>query len=90
MGKDFHETLELLTKKEVLTTREAAIYLGVSPKYIYQLMMRRKVPHYKSPAGRLCYFNRHELEQWMQSNRGSTDEEIGEKAQEYCMKGGKK
>ena len=54
MGKDFHETLELLTKKEVLTTREAAIYLGVSPKYIYQLMMRRKVPHYKSPAGRLC------------------------------------
>ena len=86
MGKDFHETLELLTKKEVLTTREAAI----SPKYIYQLMMRRKVPHYKSPAGRLCYFNRHELEQWMQSNRVSTDEEIGEKAQEYCMKGGKK
>lgn len=86
MGKDFHETLEFLNKKEVLTAREAAIYLGISPKYIYQLIARRKVPYYKSPAGRLCYFNKHELEQWMQSNRMSTLEEIDQKAQEYCIR----
>lgn len=55
--------------------------------YLYKLTMGRKVPHYKSPTGKMCYFNRHELEQWMQSNRVSTDEEIGQKSQEYCMKG---
>ena len=38
----------------------------------------------------MCYFNRSELEQWLQSNRVSTDDEVGQKAQEYCMKGGVK
>lgn len=73
--------------KPVLTSEEAARYMGVSMSYLYKLTMGRKVPHYKSPTGKMCYFNRHELERWMQSNRVSTDEEIGQKSQEYCMKG---
>ena len=73
--------------KPVLTSEEAARYMGVSMSYLYKLTMGRKVPHYKSPTGKMCYFNRSELEEWMQSNRVSTDEEIGQKAQEYCVGG---
>ena len=35
-----------------------------------------------------CYFNRVELEQWLQRNRIATSEEIEQKAQNYCMKKG--
>ena len=73
--------------KEVLTTDEAARYLGVSKSYLYKLTMQQKIPHYK-PLGKMCYFNRHELEAWLQTNRVATDEEINRDAQAYCMKKG--
>lgn len=78
----------LFCTKEVLTSDEAARYMGVSKSYLYKLTMRR-IPHYK-PAGKMCYFNRHELEAWLQGNRVATSEEIAERAGAYCMKGGRK
>ena len=77
----------ILCTKEVLTTDEAAKYLGVSKSYLYKLTMQQKIPHYK-PLGKMCYFNRQELEQWLQSNRIATGDEISQKAQSYCMKKG--
>lgn len=77
------------TTKEVLTSDEAAKYMGISKSYLYKLTMLRKVPHFK-PLGKMVYFNRLELEQWLQSNRIATDEAIASEAQSYCMKGGKK
>ena len=73
--------------KEVLTSSEAAKYMGVSMSYLYKLTADQKVPHYK-PGGKMCYFNRAELEQWLQSNRVATGAEIAQKAQNYCRKGG--
>jgi excisionase family DNA binding protein len=73
--------------KEVLTSEEAARYLGISKSYLYKLTMQQKIPHYK-PLGKMCYFNRSELEQWLQSNRIATEDEISQKAQNYCMKKG--
>lgn len=78
------------TQKEVLTSNEAARYLGISKSYLYKLTMNREIPHYK-PMGKMCYFNRVELESWLQSNRVATADEISQQAQTYCMrKGGKR
>ena len=74
--------------KEVLTSEEVARYMGVSRSYIYKLTMRREIPDYK-PRGKICYFNRHEVEQWLQSNRVATDTELNNQANNSCMKGGK-
>ncbi|MCQ2289737.1 MAG: helix-turn-helix domain-containing protein [Muribaculaceae bacterium] len=74
--------------KEVLTSDEASRYMGVSKSHLYKLTMRREIPHYK-PMGKMCYFNRHELEQWLQSNRVATNSELDNQANNYCMKGGK-
>lgn len=81
---------ELITRKEVLTTSEAARYLGISKATLYKLTMARAIPHYK-PTGKQCYFDRKELENWLRSNRVAPAEEIADKAAAYCMKkGGKK
>lgn len=79
----------LFCTKEVLTSDEAARYMGISKSYLYKLTMRQQIPHYK-PRGKMCYFNRAELEAWLQNNRVTTDEEIKERANAYCMKGGLK
>lgn len=73
--------------KEVLTSDEAAKYMGVSKSYLYKLTMRQQIPHYK-PMGKMVYFNRLELEQWLQNNRVSTATEISQQAAAYCMKKG--
>ena len=79
----------IFSTKEVLTSDEAAKYMGVSKSYLYKLTMRQQIPHYK-PMGKMVYFNRLELEQWLQNNRVSTDTEISQQAQAYCMKKGGK
>lgn len=76
--------------KEVLTSDEAARYLGISKSYLYKLTMKQQIPYYK-PMGKMCYFNRLELEEWLQGNRVATIDEIDQQAQTYCMrKGGKR
>ena len=92
-GEDLNQVADLITAntifctKEVLTSDEVAKYMGVSKSYLYKLTMRQQIPHYK-PMGKLCYFNRQELEQWLQSNRVATDDELNDRAQAYCMKKG--
>ena len=93
MAEELKQVADLITAntifctKEVLTSDEAAKYMGVSKSYLYKLTMRQQIPHYK-PMGKMCYFNRLELEQWLQSNRVSTSPEISQQAQAYCMKKG--
>lgn len=77
----------MMATKEVLTSDEAARYMGISLSYLYKLTMKHEIPHYK-PMGKMCYFNRQELESWLQSNRVSTEAEISRKAQAHCLKGG--
>lgn len=79
----------LFCTKEVLTSYEAARYMGISKSYLYKLTMTQQIPHYK-PMGKMCYFNRAELESWLQSNRVATADEINQQAQTYCMKKGGK
>ena len=73
----------LFATKEVLTSEETARYMGVSRSYLYKLTMRREIPHYK-PMGKMCYFNRQELEAWLQTNRVATATELNDKAVAMC------
>lgn len=91
MAEELKQIADLVTAntifctKEVLTSDEAARYMGVSKSYLYKLTMNQQIPHYK-PMGKMCYFNRLELEQWLQNNRVATAMEIEQRAQAYCMK----
>lgn len=93
MREDLKQVADLVTAntifctKEVLTSNEAARYMGISKSYLYKLTMKQQIPHFK-PMGKICYFNRRELEQWLQSNRVATATEIERQAQAFCMKKG--
>ena len=72
-------------QKEVLTIHEAAWYMGVSLSYLYKLMMNAEIPFYK-PMGKKAFFNRKELEAWLQRNRVKNYEDIEQEANKYCMR----
>ena len=73
-----------------MSLSEAAAYVGLSKSCFYQMTRRRIVPCYKPNGGRV-FFDPAELEAWVKSGRGSTKEEVLQKAQAYCMqKGGLK
>ena len=74
--------------KEVLTSDEAAAYLGISKSALYKLTMGRKIPFYKS--AKLCYFDRQEIIDWMKAHRVATQEELQAQAKEIVKKGGKR
>ena len=69
--------------KKILTSEEAAAYMGISQSTLYKLTSSRSIPHFK-PRGKMCYFDREELEHWLQRNRVSTMEEINDEAQRRC------
>ena len=93
MTEDLKQVADLVTAntifctKEVLTSDEVAKYMGISKSYLYKLTMTQQIPHYK-PMGKMCYFNRLELEQWLQTNRVETVAGIHQQAQAFCMKKG--
>lgn len=74
-----------MTKTNMLTPTEAAEYLGIKVSYLYKLMMRRVIPYYK-PGGKLCYFDREDLDKWLRSVRVASDEEIESQTQAYILK----
>lgn len=54
--------------KGILSFKEACIYTGLSNSQLYKLAKSEKIPHYK-PGGKLIYFKRHELEEWLCQNK---------------------
>ena len=57
----------LWKSKDILTTAEAAKYLGFKLSYLYKLTADNKIPFYK-PTGGSIYFCRQELVDWVKTN----------------------
>ena len=72
-------------EKKILTIENVAEMLGVSKSYVYKLTSKRILPHYK-PMGKVVYFKREDIEDWIFRNRMTTDEELEMQAVNYCNK----
>lgn len=72
----------LIGTKEVLNFDELVTFTGLSKSYLYKLTSTGAIPHYK-PNGKMCYFNKAEIETWLLQNRVSTNSEIERKASNY-------
>ncbi len=82
-----HKENESNNERGLLTTTEAAHYLGVKPSYLYKMMMRRTIPYYK-PGGKLCFFSREDLDTWLTSIRIKSQSEIESEATCYIVSRG--
>ena len=74
--------MNMESERNLMTTTEAAKYLGLRPSYLYKLMMRRAIPYYK-PNGKLCFFAREDLDAWLRRVRVKSQDEIDSEAARY-------
>lgn len=74
-----------LLNKEVLNFPEACTYLDISASHLYKLTSTKSIPHF-CPQGKRLYFNRIELDKWLQRNRQSTQDELEQIASNYVLK----
>lgn len=71
-------------ERNLMTTAEAARYLGLKPSYLYKMMMRRAIPYYK-PGGKLCFFAKADLDAWLTRVRVKSQSEIDSEAARYSI-----
>ena len=69
------ERMLYLLQKEILTFEEACFYLGRKASSMYKLTSGRLIPHYV-PTGKLIYFKRSELDDWVLNRKRKSLNEI--------------
>lgn len=80
LEKVYEKVTELETSnREVLTSKQAAKYLGVSMSNLYKLTSSGRIKYYKN--AKFIYFKRTELNSWMLSNPVKTNSEIEAEAE---------
>ncbi len=67
--------------KEVLNLEEAAVFLGIAKSTLYKMTHLGQIPYFK-PSGKLIFFEKSALLDWVRGAPVMTKEEIMEKAQE--------
>lgn len=80
------EELESLvySSKNVLSFDEASKFLSLSKSYLYKLTSAGLIPHYK-PQGKMIYFEKNILEEWLRQNPVKTQAQIASEAQKYLL-----
>ena len=80
------ERNSLLAAKNVLCFDDVRLLLGVSGSHLYKMTSGRKLPFYR-PNGKMLYFDRKEIEEWMKQNRVKTQQEIESEAVNHIVVG---
>ena len=75
----------LYLQKEVLSFDEACKYCNLSKSKMYKHTSNKNIPYYK-PEGKLIFFKKEELDQWLLRNRQASMEELEREATKYSLK----
>lgn len=72
-------------EKEILSVKEACLYMDISKSYLYKLTHGRILP-YSCPNGKKIYFQKDNLNEWMLGNHQASKQEIKQKATNLLLK----
>ena len=75
-------------QKSFLTVQEASVYLSISESELYKKTSKKEIP-YHQPGGKLIYFFRQDLENWILKHRVKSDEELTQEINLKDRKGGR-
>jgi len=75
-----------LVSKDILNFEEALSYLKVSKSFLYKLTSKGEITYYK-PNGKLIYFKRSDLDDWMLRNEVSGTNELEDEIDNFLKRG---
>lgn len=73
------------TNKSVLSFEETCDYTGISRSYLYKLTARGEIP-FSKPRGKLIFFSKDKLDQWLLTNQSKSRQEIKNEALNYTFR----
>lgn len=73
------------TAKTILTVDDLIDYTGFKRSYIYKLVHLNEIP-FSKPQGKLLFFDRIEIDQWLRRNKSESRAQIENKALDYFFK----
>ena len=82
--------LAVLGAKTALTMDDVCLLAGISKSHLYKLVWEKRIPYYKSEGGKMNYFNKQEIENWLLAYRVPTAEETEQAAIAHCVTNSKK
>lgn len=82
--KEIKELLkkQIVQQKEFLTVLEAADFLGLSKHQIHKITSRKEISFYK-PGGKIIYFKKSDLEEWVFKNKVLSNDELEADVEDY-------
>lgn len=64
--------IQVIFQKEILSFKEALVYLDVSESFLYKLTSKRAV-EFTKPNGGKIYFKKKDLDDWMLQNASKSE-----------------
>lgn len=77
--------------KTIFNLNDLAEYTGISKSYLYKLTHLHKIP-FSKPFGKLIFFDKNEIDQWLLSNKQKTEDQLEVEANTFVTlksKGGR-
>ncbi|MCH7411873.1 helix-turn-helix domain-containing protein [Belliella sp. R4-6] len=71
--------------KNILNVEELCEYTGFKKSFIYKLVHQRKIP-YSKPNGKVLFFERKKIDNWLLQNSHKTQAEIKQEAFSFKRK----
>ena len=75
----------VFASKDVLTLEEASLFLGLSRSALYKMTHNNVIPFFR-PNGKMIYFEKAELLNWIRAHRVASEAEIAEKAKQVMQR----
>jgi len=82
--------LAVLGAKNVLNMDDVCLLSGLSKSHLYKLVWSKRIPYYKSEGGKMTYFNKQEIENWLMAYRVPTAAETEQAAINHCITSNRK
>lgn len=74
----------LASQKKVLNFDDVCDYTGISKSYLYKLTSQKRIP-FSKPNGKVIFFDKEELDNWLLLNKQKTTAQIEEDATNYMF-----
>lgn len=75
----------MVCHKDMLTTKEACAYLGITERALEELRKQKAITYYK-PTQKCIYYKRSDLNAWMMRNEVMSSDSLTLLAQDWCQR----
>lgn len=75
----------MVALKPILNVEELADYTGFKKSYVYKLVHENLIP-FSKPNGKVLFFDRKKIDDWLLNNKYKSSEEIEREAIEFSNK----